>query len=102
MEDEKINYTFWVTFRDPAAVRKQTTIDVRVSKGKPSISLSEITMQMSVDVPVSYFKKPELSAKIELPERNSSTIDIPIDIDRISEVIQLETGHKVELELKQS
>ena len=70
---------------------------VTVSKGKPNVGRDEIAIKFLMDIPDSLFIKPTLSAVISIPELPDS-LDIIVEVaDNIAEVIEAQTGIKVEI-----
>lgn len=65
---------------------------VRVTKNKPDVAAHEIALAMSLQLPESLFKKPSLSAKVVIPDADSS-YDISASVQAaIAAAVKEQTG----------
>jgi hypothetical protein len=75
--------------------KKGTT---RTCKQKPGLDWDEISVKIDLVLPDTLFTKPQLSAKIDVPESDIKQHDISIDvIDNIKESIQQHTGLPIKI-----
>lgn len=73
---------------------------VRVTKNKPALDFSEIAIHLNINVPDSLFKKPQLSATIDIQESQITPQVITAEIaDNIRDLVQQNLG--IELKIVQ-
>lgn len=80
-DNRTIKYSFWLRFSRGGAVH--------ATKGQPSMGVDERSMQCNVELPLSLFIRPQMTANIvigELPERPFN-IDIKAAETALSEVL---------------
>lgn len=71
---------------------------VRSTKGRPSMEMDEIAIQVALTIPRTLFQRPRLRTAIEIPELEPVTIDAEV-IDSIQEIVLRETGIPITLEI---
>lgn len=94
MKNRPLKISPWITVKSNGSVR--------VSKGRPNLSLEEISFQLNLEIPVEYFTKPLISASLSIPFEGDNQAEVAIDVQKISEAITTETGLKVELTINES
>lgn len=70
----------------------------RVSVNKPAVSSDEIAVKVAIELPATLFQRPNLEARITVPERavQPPTISLEV-IDDIERMIVANTGFDVKL-----
>lgn len=70
----------------------------KLSVNKPAVSGSEIALKFSIELPVSLFVRPQLEARIVVPEHSVAPLKIDMEVtDNIAELIHQQTGFDVKL-----
>jgi len=70
----------------------------RLSVNKPAVSSDEIAVKVSIELPATLFQRPNLEARITVPERAVQPPTIALEvIDDIERMIQQNTGFEVKL-----
>lgn len=71
----------------------------KTSKNKPSTGPGEIAIQVTMDLPESYFIQPEISAKITLPDVDGQRPAVTVDMEkRMAEELKKSLGIVVRFE----
>jgi hypothetical protein len=84
---DKIEYSLWLVFDEKGAVRMTRTM--------PSVGRGERAMQLTLIVPRSVFRTPQLKATIAIAE--GAPIVQNIDIDAATEALRKSIGVDVDL-----
>jgi hypothetical protein len=71
----------------------------RMTRGEPDISANERAMRLSINVPHSLFKVPQLSAKIDIAGRDAPPVEL--DLAAIETALSDAVGAKVEITIKE-
>lgn len=70
----------------------------KLYSGKPTVTRDEVAVKVSVELPVSLFQRPQLEARITVPEHAVTPLEIGLDIrDNIEQLISKSTGFDVKL-----
>lgn len=70
----------------------KSTPSVRVAKNKPSTAANEVAIKVNLDLPLSLFQKPQLTASIVIPEE-SAPLEISAEIqENIAKAIKEQSG----------
>ena len=74
---------------------------VRTTKGQPDLKWDEISIYVSLSVPIELFKRPTLSATIEIPKDKIPEQHINADtVNELQEVLKLQ-GFEVKLHIQE-
>lgn len=68
---------------------------VRATKRRPATAPSELSFKIEVDIPNSFFTRPELVARIEVPESKVRPIVDAQTLAQVADQLQLQTGFRV-------
>lgn len=92
---------FWLKF---SAVPHYNSYKIgcpKCSVGNPACGKNDIAVKMSVDIPDSYFKLPEITGKIVFPEVRGSQPVITIDLQqRAAQLLKDQMGMHVTFEIE--
>lgn len=70
----------------------------RISVNKPAVSSDEIAVKVEIELPATLFQRPNLEARIKVPERAVQPPHIALEvIDDIERMIHQNTGFTVKL-----
>jgi hypothetical protein len=70
--------------------------NVTVTKNRPATEANEIAIKLNLNIPNSFFLKPQLQANIHLNELQQQELDINT-IDQLSEILSDQLGQKIHL-----
>ena len=72
---------------------------VRVTKGQPPLKWDEIAIQMELELPQVLFRKPVISGKMVITDKDAPQIDLGIETINTIEQVLKEEGVNVKLEV---
>jgi hypothetical protein len=75
-------------------------MSARLALKSPSLAKDEIALKISVEVPDALFNRPQLQAKITIPESavTAPVVDAQV-LDNVREILQQQTGLDVSVSL---
>lgn len=87
-----------VSINNPDSPPYAWKASAKLSVNKPAVSRNEIALKISVDLPASLFVRPQLEAKITVPDHAVTPLEIGMEVtDNIAALIQRQTGFDVKL-----
>jgi hypothetical protein len=87
-----------VAINNPDSPQYAWKASAKLSVNKPTVSRSEIALKISVDLPTSLFVRPQLEAKITVPDHAVTPLEIGMEVtDNIAALIHQQTGFDVKL-----
>ena len=77
---------------------KNWKASAKLSVGKPSVGRDEVAVKIAVELPSSLFVRPQLEAKITVPDHQVTPLTINLEtMDNIAALIQQSTGFDVRI-----
>lgn len=84
--------TFWLTINKGGSIR--------TTKSKPQLKWDEISIYVTIDVPSELFKRPTLSASIEIPQDKVPEMHIDAETKNELEEVLKTAGFNIKLHIK--
>lgn len=71
---------------------------VRVTKGRPSVDYDEVAIGLQLELPRALFEKPQLSARLVIPEGAVLPAELPVEVvANVREALEQASGMQVRL-----
>jgi hypothetical protein len=75
---------------------------VRVTKNRPGLDFDEITVGLSVSLPMALFQKPQLHAALVIPPDAAMPSEIPVDVlSNVQQAVSAATGLEVRVSMEE-
>lgn len=92
-----ISVDCWLVVSEGQRYSAHGTANVRLAIKKPSLKPGELPIRCKIEIPRSLFQQPQFTAKIELPEPNSSATDVKITgaLEELARSVEQNIGIKI-------
>lgn len=87
---------FWAYFAKPTYLRNLRKLNVRVSKTLGKVEAGEIPVRMVVEIPDTYFTRPQLEMRVTIPGDTKEVITAEV-AHNIEELIRQNQGINVKI-----
>lgn len=90
----------WLVISEGQRYSSHGTANVRLAVKKPSLRPGELPIRCRIEVPRALFQTPQFTAKIQLPEPDTSETDVKITgtLQELARAVEQNIGIKINFE----